>query len=234
MPGSGGADDAWEYDCEHHDSDARRCPTAARPSTPPHSGWAAYGQAWVRTPGRALYLILAFVLAMTAISVLAGLFWTGVGLLILVVGLPIVVLALFVARGFGMAERYLLWLTGLPEIAEPEWNRDASESTGFWSTLTRPLRNGHYWTYLLYGMVISPIVSTITFALTTVWLSVSLGGLTYWFWASFIPRGDGTGEWGQYVVGRGAVAVRRLVELGRRGRPVPDRRRRSSRSRCRG
>lgn len=169
------------------------------PAVPPRSGWAAYGQAWVRTPGRTLYLILAFVLAMTAISVLAGLFWTGIGLLILVVGLPIVVLSLFVARGFGMAERYLLWLTGLPEIAEPEWNRDASESTGFWSTLTRPLRNGHYWTYLLYGMVISPIVSTITFALTTVWLSVSLGGLTYWFWASFIPRGDGTGEWGQYV-----------------------------------
>ena len=48
-------------------------------------------------------------------------------------------------------------------------------------------------------MIVSPIVSTITFALTTLWLSVGLGGLTYWFWASFIPRGDGTGEWGQYV-----------------------------------
>jgi signal transduction histidine kinase len=166
---------------------------------PARSGWASYGHAWVRTPGRALYLILAFVLAMTAISVLAGLFWTGIGLLILIVGLPIVVLALFVARGFGMAERYLLWLTGLPEIAEPEWNRDADASTGFWATLTRPLRNGHYWTYLLYGMVVSPIISTITFALTITWLSVSLGGLTYWFWASFIPRGDGTAEWGQYV-----------------------------------
>ena len=175
-------------------------PTVTAPTAEPmRTAWTAYGHAWARTPGRALYLILAFVLAMTAVSVLAGLFWSGIGLLILVVGLPIVVLSLLVARGFGLAERYLLRLTGLPEITEPEWNRDAHESTGFWSTLTRPLRNGHYWTSLLYGMIVSPVVSTVTFALTTLWLSVSLGGLTYWFWASFIPRGDGTGEWGQYV-----------------------------------
>ena len=163
----------------------------ATTAAPTRRGWAAYGEAWKRTPGRALYLILAFALAMTAVSVLAGLFWTGVGLLILIVGLPIVVLALFVARGFGLAERYLLGLTGFPEIVEPEWNRDLQAPAGFWSTLTRPLRNGHYWTYLLYGMIVSPIVSTVTFALTTVWLSVGLGGLTYWFWGAFLPRGDG-------------------------------------------
>jgi len=170
----------------------------ATTTEPTRSGWAAYGLAWTRTPGRALYLILAFVLAMTAVGVLAGLFWTGVGLLILIVGLPIIVLTLFIARGFGMADRYLLTLTGYPEISEPEWRRETTETTGFWATLIRPLRNGHYWTYLLQAMIISPIVSTVTFALTTVWLSVSLGGLTYWFWGSFIPRRDG-GEWGQYV-----------------------------------
>ena len=166
-------------------------------TAPTRSGWAAYGHAWKRTPGRALYLLLVFVLAMTALSVLAGLFWSGVGLLILIVGLPIVVLSLLVARGFGVADRYLLSLTGLPEIGEPEWS-SVGDSRGFSSTLTRPLRNGHYWIYLLHGMIVSPILSTVTFALTTVWLSVSLGGLTYWFWGSFIPRGDG-GEWGQYV-----------------------------------
>jgi signal transduction histidine kinase len=150
------------------------------------------------TPGRALYLILAFILAMTAVGVLSGLFWTGVGLFILVIGLPLVVLALFVARGFGVADRYLLHLTGLPEIPEPEWDRDATPATGFWATLVRPLRNGHYWTYLLHGLVVSPIVSTITFALTTVWLAMSLGGPTYWFWASFIPR-TRSGTWGDDV-----------------------------------
>ncbi|WP_254773814.1 sensor histidine kinase [Microbacterium sp. cf046] len=170
-----------------------------RTEAPTRTGWAAYGREWKLVPGRALYLILAFALAMTAVSVLAGLFWTGVGLLILIVGLPIIMLSLFVARGFGLADRYLLLLTGLPEIAEPEWDREVTRSEGFWATISRPLRNGHYWTYLLHGMIVSPIVSTVTFALTTVWLSVSLGGLTFWFWGAFIPRGDGTGEWGQYV-----------------------------------
>jgi signal transduction histidine kinase len=165
---------------------------------PARTGWAAYGDAWKHAPGRAIYLLVVFVLAIAGLSILVSLFSTGVGLLILVVGLPIIVLSLFVARGLGIADRYLLRLTGLPMIAEPEWNRDHSEATGFWATLTRPLRNGHYWTYLLHGAIVSPIISTVTFALTVAWLSVSLGGLTYWFWGVFIPQDDGT-LWGQYV-----------------------------------
>jgi signal transduction histidine kinase len=166
---------------------------------PTRSGWAAYGDEWKHVPGRALYLLLVFVLAIASLSILVSLFSTGVGLLILVIGLPIVVLTLFVARGFGIADRYLLRLTGLPVIAEPEWNRDHNETTGFWTTLTRPLRNGHYWTYLLHGTIVSPIISIVTFALTTAWLSISLGGLTYWFWGVFIPNGDGRADWGPYV-----------------------------------
>lgn len=159
--------------------------------------WPGYAGLWKRVPGSAVYLLVVFVLAMTSLSVLASLFWAGVGLLVLVIGLPIVVGSLLVARGFGVADRYLLQLTGLPPIAEPEWNRDASGRTGFWPTFSRPLRNGHYWVSLVHGMIVSPIVSTISFALTVTWLSVSLGGLTYWFWGLFLPRDDG--DWGHYV-----------------------------------
>lgn len=164
----------------------------------PNGFWASYGRAWARTPGSAVYLLAVFVLAMVSLSVLASLFWTGVGLLILIVGVPIIVGTLLVARGFGVADRGLLWLTGLPTIEEPEWNRDQPGTAGFWMTLTRPLRGAHYWVYLVHGMIVSPIISTISFVLTTVWLSVGLGGLTYWFWGAFIPRGSG-GEWGHYV-----------------------------------
>jgi len=168
-------------------------------ATEPAPGfWAHYGRAWARTPGSALYLLAVFVLAMISVSVLAALFWTGVGLLILVIGLPLVVLTLLIARGFGVADRFLLLLTGLAEIAEPEWNRDKLDTSGFWMTLTRPIRNAHYWLYLVHGMIVSPIISTISFVLTTVWLSVGLGGLTYWFWGVFLPRGDG-GDWGHFV-----------------------------------
>lgn len=172
-------------------------PTAFPPTTSPPT-W-AYGSLWKRTPGSAAYLLAVFVLAMTAVSVLASLFWTGVGLIVLIVGLPIVVGTLFVARGFGVADRYLLRITGLPAIGDPAWNRDRSDDGGFWVTLTRPLRNGHYWLSLGHGMIVSPIVSAATFAVTTAWLSVALGGLTFWFWGAFLPRGDARGAWGDDV-----------------------------------
>ncbi|KJL39866.1 sensor histidine kinase [Microbacterium trichothecenolyticum] len=172
-------------------------PVASGPAT---GFWASYGRSWVRTPGSALYLLAVFVLAMVSVSVLASLFWTGVGLLILVIGLPLIVLTLLIARGFGVADRFLLLLTGQPVIAEPEWNRDTPQATGFWMTLTRPIRNTHYWLYLVHGMIVNPIISTISFTLTVVWLSVGLGGLTYWFWGLFLPRSwNGDGEWGHYV-----------------------------------
>ena len=177
-------------------------PADARPAG---SGfWAAYGRAWGRTPGSALYLLAVFALAMISVSVLASVFWASVGLLVVVIGLPLAVLALLLARGFGVADRFLLRLTGLPAVDEPEWNRDKPDANGFWMTLTRPVRNAHYWTYLVHGMIVNPIVSSISFALTTAWLSVGLGGLTYWFWGVFLPGdGDGgsDGEWGRYVSG---------------------------------
>src|SRR5689334_11171450 len=116
-------------------------PEATRTAT--DGFWASYGRAWLRTPGSALYLLAVFVLAMISVSLLASLFWTSVGLLVLVIGLPLMVLTLLIARGFGIADRFLLRLTGLPAISEPEWNRDGPDSTGFWATLTRPLRNAH-------------------------------------------------------------------------------------------
>ncbi|WP_344736386.1 sensor histidine kinase [Microbacterium awajiense] len=164
----------------------------------PSGFWASYGKLWKHTPGSAAYLIVAFALAMTAVSVLAAMFWAGVGLLILIVGVPLIVVTLIVARGFGVADRYLLRLTGLADIAEPEWDHDDPTRTSLWYTLSRPLRGAHYWLYLVHGMIVSPIVATVTFALTTVWLSLSLGGLTYWFWSAFLPSGNG-GRWGHYV-----------------------------------
>lgn len=165
----------------------------------PRAFWAAYGLAWTRTAGSAVYLLAVFVLAIVSISLLMPLFWAGVGLLVLVLGLPLLVLSLLVARGFGVADRFMLGLTGLPRIAEPEWDRDPEPRAGFWASLSRPVRNPHYWVYLLHGTIVSPVISTITFALTVAWLSVSFGGLTYWFWGSFIPRGDRDVLWGDYV-----------------------------------
>ncbi|WEG10302.1 sensor domain-containing protein [Microbacterium horticulturae] len=157
-----------------------------------------YGAAWRAAPGRALFLLTLFPLAIAGIGVLAPVFFAGVGLLILGIGLAFVLAALFIARGLGMAELFLLRLTGLPSIQTAAGGPDAAGHAGFWSTATRPLRNGHHWAALLHGMIVRPVVSTITFGITVAWLSMSLGGLSYWFWSSFLPR-DGETVWGGYV-----------------------------------
>jgi signal transduction histidine kinase len=164
-------------------------------------GWTAYGRAWARTPGTAVYLLVVFPLAIIALSVLITLFATGLGLIVLVVGLPMIWLALMVARGFGIADRFLLGLTGRERIPEPDWTRPADGRRGFWIALVRPFGNGHYWSSLVHGAIVSPIVSTVTFVLTVTWLATALGGLTFWFWGGFIPRDGESGGavWGGYV-----------------------------------
>ncbi|MDN3494466.1 sensor domain-containing protein [Planococcus sp. APC 4015] len=170
-------------------------PTAASASP---GFWRRYGDLWKAAPGGVVYLLAVFVVAMVALSALASIFWTGIGLVVLIVGIPIVVVSLLIARGFGVADRYLLRLTRLPEIAEPVWNRDAPDQNGFWMTLTRPLRNLRYWLSLIHGMITMPLLSTISFTVAVAWVSVAFGGLTYWFWGLFT---DGTGEarWGLFV-----------------------------------
>jgi signal transduction histidine kinase len=171
---------------------------------------ASYLTLWRSVPGSLAYLVGGFAVSMAAISVLTSFFFTGVGMLLLVVGVPIIVGSLFAARGFGLADRTLLKLTGLPEIAEPTWPVTPPEA----STLTKlvtPMKSGHYWSYLLHQMFIAPILATITFSLAITWAATALGGLTFWMWAWFLPnKGHVVGEW--IARGLGVTANGTLVE----------------------
>ena len=156
---------------------------------------ASYLTLWRAVPGSLAYLIGGFVLSMVAISVLSSVFFSGVGMVILVVGVPMIVGSLLAARGFGVADRTLMRLTGLPEIAEPTWPATDPEA----STLTKlvaPMKSGHYWSYLLHQMFIAPILATLTFSLAITWAATTLGGLTFWLWAWTLPyKADLVGGW---------------------------------------
>ena len=62
-----------------------------------------YIASWGRAPGTSGYLIASFVVSMVAISVLSGVFFSGLGMVILLVGLPLMSGALLLARGLGAA-----------------------------------------------------------------------------------------------------------------------------------
>lgn len=156
---------------------------------------ASYIALWRSVPGSLAYLVGGFALSMVAISVLSSIFFSGVGMVILVVGVPMIVGSLLAARGFGVADRTLMRLTGLPEIAEPTWPAAAPEA----STLTKlvaPMKSGHYWSYLLHQMFIAPILATLTFSVAITWAATTLGGLTFWLWAWTLPyKADLVGGW---------------------------------------
>ncbi len=149
-----------------------------------------YGRLWRDMPRELLYLLIAFPIAVTGFGITIGLFFGGAGsLAAFLIGVILIIAALYVARGFGTVAVVLLeWVTRKP-IPHPEW-QDARAATGFLGWLRAVLGNGHYWLYLLHTMIIDFIVATVTWTITIVWLSVGLGGISYWFWNLFLPSND--------------------------------------------
>ena len=171
---------------------------------------ASYAALWRSVPGSLAYLIGGFWLSMLALTVLSSVFFTGLGMVILVVGAPIMVGALLAARALAALDQSLLKLTGLPEVVQPTWPVDDPNASGLRNLLT-PLRTGHYWSYLLHQMIVQPILSTITFSVAISWVATALGGLTFWMWAWFLPnKEDVVGGW--ISRGLGVTANGTLVE----------------------
>lgn len=148
-----------------------------------------YGALWASVPREFGFLILTMPIAIIGLSVLASVFFTGLGLIFIVFGIFIVVAALFIARGFGMLELVRLRWAGRAAITPPRWDH-ADMNRGFWRTMFAPFVDGHYWLYLLHGMIINPIISIVTWSITVAWTSVALAGTTGWIWQRFIPDGD--------------------------------------------
>jgi signal transduction histidine kinase len=153
-------------------------------SAPPRRG---YGALWRRMPRELGYLLIWFPIAITGFGVTVGLFSAGVGTIVtFFIGVVLIIAALYVSRGFGALNLVLLEWIGRPAVPRPDW-MDGRARTGFVGWLRACLGNGHYWLYLLHVMVVDAIVATVTWAITITWLSVGLGGVTYWLWELLWP-----------------------------------------------
>ena len=166
-------------------------------STDTNSPRTTYAGLWRGVPRELGFLLPTLPIVIASLAILSSVFFTGTGMIFIVVGIFIVVAALFVARGFGMFELLRLRGAGFPAIRAPKWDRVAPTG-GWFAKLIAPVIDGHYWLYLLHGMIINPIVGIITWTLTIVWTSTALGGLTYWFWQGFLPIDDR--DWSLFAV----------------------------------
>jgi Putative sensor len=134
--------------------------------------------------------IASFTVAVTGISLAAG-------LLITLLGIPVLVLTLLACRGLAAFERARAALVLHEPVpgAEKAWRRD-----GAWETTKAVVTDPGAWRDVLWSVVLMPIgIATFTIAVT-VW-SVALGFLTspLWYWAlpddsdDTIPLLDSTG-----------------------------------------
>jgi signal transduction histidine kinase len=162
-------------------------PTGATAITRKHDN---YGRLWLRVPQELGFLLLNLPIAIISLVVLSTLFFTGLGMIAVVVGLFITVAALYTARAFGTLELLRLRWAGRAEITRPQWEKPG-QSVGFWRATLGPFADGHYWLYLLHGMVIAPIVGILSWTISFVWLVIGLAGATSWLWPrSFVGDSD--------------------------------------------
>ena len=148
-----------------------------------------YGALWAVLPRELFFLLLTLPVVLVAFVVIVTVFSLGLGLVALFVGLFFIVAALYVARGFGALELLRLRWAGQAPIEAPRWN-PRNEPSSALRTILGPLVNGHYWLYLLHGMVVNFAVGLVSWIVTIVWLAGGLGGVTFWFWARFTSEGS--------------------------------------------
>lgn len=145
-----------------------------------------YGRLWLRVPQELGFLLLNLPIAIISLVVLSTLFFTGLGLIAVLVGVFITVAAMYTARAFGTLELLRLQWAGRPRIARPQWEKPG-ETQGFWRITLGPFADGHYWLYLLHGMVVAPIIGILSWTISFVWLVIGLTGATSWIWQGALP-----------------------------------------------
>ena len=139
----------------------------------------------------------------------------GAGLLVTVAGLFAVGGLVLGARGWGAAYRGLArGLLDEPIVAPPAFVRPH----GFWRSLGAMLFDGTGWRALLFLFVAFPL-AILSFVVSTTFLAVGLGGISYWIWWRFLPletmtRPPGTAAGSWWRTG-GSRPVRSAARAGR-------------------
>ncbi len=149
-------------------------------STPPRRGLRS-AQSWKELVYTLIDLfpsIVFFVLPVTFLAV-------GLGLSVIYLGVPMLALALLVARFGGMLQRALaLALLDLPSTA-PGW--PPSRRSGPVGALVAVLRNPAGWRAVGY-FVIKLVLAPVTFAVAVAGYAAGLGAISYPAWRTHLPE----------------------------------------------
>ncbi|MEV4200308.1 sensor histidine kinase [Micromonospora globbae] len=135
------------------------------------------------------YVLLGFPLALASFVVLVVGTALGVGLVVTVIGLPVLAGTLYAARTFADIERLRLPTVLHQPRVRPRY-RATEPGASAWRRILVPIGDPQSWLDLAHGIV-KLAVSTATFVVTVSWWAGAIGGLLYWTYDWALPRGEG-------------------------------------------
>lgn len=172
--GSAGMGTAW--------IDTAWIDTAGPPpaTTRPQPAGLRSAQSWAELVYAVLDLAPAIAFFVTVVTLLS----VGIGLSVIYVGVPIVALALLVARFGGLIQRALAMALLDQPTPAPGWT--APRRTGPISALGAVLRDPAGWRAVAYW-VIKIVLAPVTFGVAVGFYGYGLGALTYPLWRFWLP-----------------------------------------------
>lgn len=140
-----------------------------------------------RTLRESAYLMVGFPVALAAFVVVTTGLSVGGGLLITVIGVPILTGTLLAARGFAELER--AQLRGILERDVPAARyKSMADQQGPFRKLLVPLADGQVWLDVVHSLV-GFVTSTVGWTFVVAWWATALGGITFPIWGWALPDG---------------------------------------------
>lgn len=113
----------------------------------------------------------------TAYALLYALFWGGIGSIAAIVGIFLVLAALYAARFLGRIELVRIHWAEPRDIRPVSWKRGTGQNAFF--RIFSALGDPHYWLFLLHALLLLPVVGILTTSVTFSWITVALASVFY-------------------------------------------------------
>ncbi|MGU3501706.1 sensor histidine kinase [Mycobacterium sp. C31M] len=153
------------------------------------------------------YVLLGFPLAIASFTVVITGLSAGLGTLVVLIGLPVLIGTVLIARVFADVDRLRFPAVLHTPRTRPTY-RQAPPTAGFWKRLVGPLADGQSWLDTTHALIRFP-VSVVTFCAVLCWWAVAIAGTLTVLWDWAIPRGPDNQSLAQ-LVGLGDSALVRI------------------------
>ncbi|MFD0818215.1 sensor histidine kinase [Micromonospora zhanjiangensis] len=138
------------------------------------------------------YVLLGLPLALVSFVVVVVGLAVGLGLVVTVVGLPIIAGVLYVARGFADLERLRLPAVLRQPRVRPRYLAAQPGATA-WRRIFVPITDSQSWLDVAHTVLRLPMAA-IAFVITVVWWAGAVCGCLYWAYDWALPHSPGNGE----------------------------------------